>query len=68
MQLDTGAALEVQLSVGPMVTFVKKRPSEYRMVTKTYLPSNLCDSSVVSDSSDSSDISDRSDKTQKLKL
>ena len=31
------------------------------MVTKTYLPSNLCDSSDNSDSSDSCDSSDSSD-------
>ena len=36
------------------------------MVTKTYLPSNLCDgsySSVIIDNSDSSDSSDRSDSS-----
>ena len=32
----------------------------YQMVTKTYLPSYLCDSSDVSDRSDSSDSSDSS--------
>ena len=31
------------------------------MVTKTYLPSNLCDSRDSSDRSDSSEISDSSD-------
>ena len=33
------------------------------MVTKTYLPSNLCDSSDIIDISDSSDTSDSSDST-----
>ena len=33
------------------------------MVTKTYLPSYLCDSSGGSDSNDSSDSSDRSDSS-----
>ena len=37
------------------------------MVTKTYLPSNLCDSSESSDGSDSSDSSDNSDSSD-LKL
>ena len=43
--------------------FVKKWPSEYQMVTKTYLPYNLCDSSGSSDSSYSSDSCDRSDSS-----
>ena len=38
--------------------FVKKWPLEYQIVTKTYLPSCLCDSSVGSDISDSSDSSE----------
>ena len=33
------------------------------MVTKTYLPSNLCDSSEGSDSSESCDSSDSSDSS-----
>ena len=33
-------------------TFVKKWPLEYQMATKTYLPSNICDSGDSSDSSD----------------
>ena len=33
------------------------------MVTKTYLPSSLCDSSDISDSSESCDSSDRSDSS-----
>ena len=33
------------------------------MVTKTYISSNLCDSSDSSDSCDSSDISDNSDSS-----
>ena len=33
------------------------------MVTKTYLPSNLCDSSDSSDNSDSCDSSDNSDSS-----
>ena len=41
-------------------TFVKKLPSEYQMLTKTYLHSNLCDSPVGSDSRDRSDRSDSS--------
>ena len=40
---------------------MKKLPLEYWMVTKTYLPSFICDSSDGSDSSDSSDSSDNSD-------
>ena len=36
-----------------LVTLVEKLPFEYQMVTKTYLPSNLCDSSDSSDSSNS---------------
>ena len=40
--------------------FVKKLPLEYQMATKTYLPSNLCDSSDGSDNSDSCDGSDNS--------
>ena len=59
--------LVVCQSVGPSVclseTFVKKWPLEYQMVTKTYLPSNLCDSSDSSDSSGSCDSSDSSDSS-----
>ena len=40
--------------------FVKKWPLEYQMVTKTYLPSNLCDISDGSNSGDSNDSSDSS--------
>ena len=43
--------------------FVKKFHLEYQMVTKTYISSNLCDSSDSSDSCDSSDISDNSDSS-----
>ena len=43
------------------VTLVKKWRLEYQIVTKTHLPSNLCDSSGSSDSCDSSDSSDSSD-------
>ena len=38
------------------------------MVTKTYLPSNLCDSSDRSDSSDSSDQKNHKKKSQKKLL
>ena len=40
---------------------MKKLP--FQMVTMTYLPSNLWDSSHSSDSSDSSESSDRSDSS-----
>ena len=43
------------LVVGPSVTFVKKWPLECQMVTKTFLPSNICDSNHSSDSSDCSE-------------
>ena len=43
--------------------FVKKLHLEYQMVTKTYISSNLCDSSDSSDSCDSSDSSDNSDSS-----
>ena len=46
------------MSVRPS-TFVKKWPLEYQIVTKTYLPSNLCDSSDSSDTCNSSDSSYR---------
>ena len=39
---------------------MKKWPLEYQMVTKTYLPIYLCDSSGSSDSCDSCDSSDSS--------
>ena len=57
--------------------FLKKWPLEYQIVTKTYLPSNLCDSSDGSDSSnrsdscdssDTSDISDSSDSSDQKKI
>ena len=38
------------------------------MVTKTYLPFNLCDSSESSDTYDSSDSSDSGDSSDKKKL
>ena len=40
---------------------MKMWPIEYQIVTKTYLPSNQCDSSDGSDSSNSSDSSCSSD-------
>ena len=46
-----------------LVTFVKQWPLENQMLTKTYLPSNLCDSNDSSDTSDSSDSSYRSDSS-----
>ena len=55
--------MSVGQAVGPLVTSVKKWPIEYQMVTKTYLPSNKCDSSDNSDSSDSSDSSYSSDRS-----
>ena len=42
---------------------MKKGPMEYQMITKTYLPSYLCDSSDGSDGSDSSKSSDTSDSS-----
>ena len=55
----------VRLSVGPLVrqvvTFVKKWPLEYHMVTKTFFPFYLCDSSDISNGNDSSGSSDSSD-------
>ena len=60
------AALEVQLSVvssvGRSQDFVKQLPLEYQIVTKTYLPAYLCNSSDICDSNDSSDSSDSSDQ------
>ena len=53
----------VRWSVHCSVTFVKKWPLEYQLVTKTYLPSNLCDSSDSSNSSDSSDSSNSCDSS-----
>ena len=44
-------------------TFVKLWPLEYQMVTKTYLPCNLCDSSDISDSSENSYSYDSSDSS-----
>ena len=44
-------------------TFVKKWPLEYQMVTKTYLPTYLWDSSDSSDSCDSCDRCDISDSS-----
>ena len=41
-----------------MTISCEKWPLEYHMVTKTYLPTYLCDSSDSSVSSDSSDSSD----------
>ena len=63
------AALEVQLSVPwsvgwsfrPSVTFVKQFSFDTLKITKSYIPSNLCDSSDSSDRCDSCDSSDRSD-------
>ena len=59
--------LVVSRSVGPSVgwsvTLVKKLPVEYQMVTKTYLPSYLCNSSDSSDSSDSCYSSDSSESS-----
>ena len=43
--------------------FVKKLPLEYHMVTKTYLPTYLCDNSDNSHCSDSSDSSDSIDSS-----
>ena len=48
--------------IGWSDTFMKKWPLEYQMVNKTYLSSNLCDSSDSSDSSDSCYSSDSSDQ------
>ena len=47
--------------------FVKKLPLDYQMVTKTYLPSNLCDSSDGSDNSDSSDSCDSCESSDNSK-
>ena len=38
-------------------------PLQYKLVTKTYIPSNLCDSSDSNDSSDSCYSSDSSDSS-----
>ena len=46
---------------------MKKWPLEYKIVTKTYLPSYLCDSSDGSDISDISDSSDSSDSSDTKK-
>ena len=42
---------------------MKKWPLQYWTVTKTYLPSYICDSSAGSDTSDSSDSNDSSDSS-----
>ena len=69
--LSSSRCLVVRPYVG-RYTFVKKWPYEYQMVTWTYLPVYLCDSSDSCDScdsydsfdsSDSSDSSDRSDSS-----
>ena len=62
-QLSASSCWLVGPLVGPLVTFVKKWPLEYQMVTKTYITSNLCDSSNSSDSCDNSDSSDSSDRS-----
>ena len=64
------SCLSVGLSVGQFYTFMKKGPLEYQMVTKTYIPSNLCgiDSSDRSDSSDGSDSSDQKTIFTKKKI
>ena len=53
--------------VGPLVclseSFVKKWPLEYKMLTLTYLPIYLCDSSDRSDRWNSCDVSDSSDSS-----
>ena len=54
--------LSVDLSVG-LEGFVKKGLIEYQMVTKTYLPTYLWDSSDSSDSCDSCDSCDSSDSS-----
>ena len=62
-QLLTSSCPSVGPSVGPLVIFLKNLPSK---VTKTFLPSNLCDisdSSVSCDSSDSGDSCDSSDRS-----
>ena len=69
-------SLVVYCFVGRLVCppmYVKKGPLECQMVTKTYLPSNLCDNSDSSDSinssdsSDSSNISESSDSSESSK-
>ena len=54
-QLFESSRPPVRPLIIPSVTFVKKWPLGYQMVTKTYLPSNLYDSTDNSDSSESSD-------------
>ena len=56
----------VSVSVGRLVDFVKKLPLEYQILTKTYLPTYLCDSIGGSDSSDRSNSSDSSDQQNKF--
>ena len=51
----------IRPSVRPSVTFMKKWLIEYKIVTKTYLPSDSSDSSDISDINDFSDSSDSSD-------
>ena len=55
--------LSVCPSVCRLVTFVKKWALEYQIVTKIYIPSNLCHSSDSSDSSDSSNSCDSFDSS-----
>ena len=58
----------VGLLIGLLDTFMKNWPFEYQMVSKTYLPSNLCDISYSGDSSDSSDSCDCSDSSHSPNL
>ena len=73
-QLYKSSCLYVGWLVCVSFTFVKKWLLEYHIVTKTYIPSNLFDSSDSRDSSDSSnrcdgcDSSDRSDQKAFLLL
>ena len=62
-QLQKFRCVLVGQSVGRSKSFVKMWPSEYHMVTKTYLTSNLCFSSDSSESSDSCDSCDSSDSS-----
>ena len=65
---SSSRSLVVGWSAGLLETFVKKWPLKHEMVTKTFLHSNLCDSSDCSDISNSSDTSDSSDSSDSSAL
>ena len=61
--LSSSGSIVVGLSVGQSYTFAKKWLLQYQMVTLTYLPIYLCDSTDSSDSLDSCDPCDSCDRS-----